>query len=199
MLKNPIDIRRVARNRRRALSSHEQRDHAVAAAAILRRSSLFLHCRRIALYLANDGELDPTPLARIARAAGKRLYLPVLRPLPRQALWFAEYPSSGKLRANRYGIMEPDIRHHPITPPWGLDLILLPLVAFDDQGTRLGMGGGFYDRTLAYRQHRRYWHKPRLIGLAHDCQRYHRLPSQPWDVPLDGILTETGLRPFRSG
>jgi 5-formyltetrahydrofolate cyclo-ligase len=74
-----------------------------------------------------------------------------------------------------------------------LDVILMPLVAFDGQGNRLGMGAGYYDRTLAFLRHRRHWRKPRIIGLAYEFQRMPALPAEPWDVPLDGIITEAGF------
>jgi len=77
--------------------------------------------------------------------------------------------------------------------PHALDLILLPLVAFDKSGHRLGMGGGYYDRTLAFLAHRRLWRKPHLLGTAYQFQQLETLPTQPWDIPLDGIATEQGV------
>lgn len=181
---------------RRALPIRVQRLHARQAGRIYRRSPLFLRYRRIGLYIANDGELDPAPIAACALAAGKRLYLPVLRRFPGGSLWFSDYPPGARLRNNRFGIPEPDLRTHPPLPPWGLDVVLMPLVSFDASGNRLGMGGGFYDRTLAYLHHRRCWRRPLLIGLAHECQRSRQLPRRPWDIPLDGVLTENGLTWF---
>jgi 5-formyltetrahydrofolate cyclo-ligase len=72
-----------------------------------------------------------------------------------------------------------------------LDVVLLPLVAFDRRGNRLGMGGGFYDRTFAPRGRGRV-SAPRLIGLAHGFQQVAELVDQPWDVPLRGVLTDSG-------
>jgi 5-formyltetrahydrofolate cyclo-ligase len=114
----------------------------------------------------------------------------VLRAHPRQKLWFIEHREGERLTRNRFGIPEPALRHRRIALPWALDLILVPLVGFDVQCRRLGMGGGFYDRTLAYLRQRRYWRRPRLVGLAHECQRVERLDSRPWDVPLDMVVTE---------
>lgn len=73
---------------------------------------------------------------------------------------------------------------------WALDLVLLPLVGFDDAGGRLGMGGGFYDRSLAYLARRQNWRKPTLLGLAHECQKVDRLAQASWDVPLAGTVTD---------
>jgi 5-formyltetrahydrofolate cyclo-ligase len=69
----------------------------------------------------------------------------------------------------------------------------MPLVAFDEQGNRLGMGGGFYDRTLAYLKYRQHRRKPVLAGLAHEIQKIGQLTTQSWDIPLDCIITENKL------
>ena len=85
--------------------------------------------------------------------------------------------------------------HSYLEPPQALDLVFAPLVAFTPQGERLGMGGGFYDRTLARRRHFRFWRRPRVFGLALELQKREWLPTEPWDVALDGIATEGGLYP----
>jgi 5-formyltetrahydrofolate cyclo-ligase len=92
------------------------------------------------------------------------------------------------MRANRYGILEPKLNCSQICPLPELDYVLMPLVAFDKFGNRLGMGGGFYDRTLA-RLYEQHWQQPQLIGLAHACQQVDELPIESWDVPLKTIIT----------
>ena len=186
-------LRRTMRARRRALSAQEQRARSEAMAEQLSRSPLFLRSQRIAAYLCADGEIDPCLLFARAQAMGKRCYLPVLRAHPQQTLWFCEYRPGDQLFLNRFGIAEPSVRKRPPVPPWGLDLVLLPLVAFDGQGNRLGMGGGYYDRTFSYLRHRRSWRAPRLIGVAHEFQRVGRLHAQCWDVPLQGVVTESAF------
>lgn len=183
-------LRSQLRARRCALSRREQRNHSTALTKQLCHSSFFRNSTRIALYLSANGEIDTDSILTRIRRRHKRCYLPVLRPRPQRALWFAEYRHGDRLDPNRYNIAEPRIRQRPPTPPWGLDLILLPLVAFDRHGNRLGMGGGYYDRTLAYLKLRRYWRRPKLIGLAHELQRVKRLTPKPWDIPLDGVVTE---------
>jgi len=79
-----------------------------------------------------------------------------------------------------------------------LHVLIVPLVGFDDNGNRLGMGGGYYDATLSFLRRRRIWRKPFLIGLAYECQRAARIPSETWDIRLDAVLTETGLTRFRN-
>ncbi len=182
-------IRRRNRERRRTLEPDDQRHRASALTAILTTNNLFLHSHRLAFYWPSDGELDPREVLAIAQAAGKRCYLPVLHPLQMGHLHFVDYGPETVLTCNRYGIAEPDLRGVAPTPPWALDIIFLPLVAFDRQGNRLGMGAGFYDRTLA-NIGRSSSKKPALIGVAHAFQEVAQLTPCPWDVPLHGIATE---------
>ncbi|MCK2185057.1 5-formyltetrahydrofolate cyclo-ligase [Halomonas getboli] len=185
-------LRRELRRRRRRLSAQEQDQAARRLCHQLRRLPEVQRARRVALYLPNDGEIDPTRLMPWLNGRGARVHLPVLRPLSHNALWFVHYHTGTPMVTNRFGIPEPCTRHgaHRArrTPAWALDLILMPLVGFDDDGQRIGMGGGFYDRTLAFTRGR--GPRPRLIGLAHDCQRVERLPVAPWDVPLDAIVSD---------
>ncbi|MFG6138998.1 MULTISPECIES: 5-formyltetrahydrofolate cyclo-ligase [unclassified Halomonas] len=185
-------LRRDLRRRRRRLSAQEQSQAARRLCHQLRRLPEVQRARRVALYLPNDGEIDPTRLMPWLNGRGARVHLPVLRPLSPNALWFVHYHAGTPMVTNRFGIPEPCTRHgaHRArrTPAWALDLILMPLVGFDDDGQRIGMGGGFYDRTLAFTRGR--GPRPRLIGLAHDCQRVERLPVAPWDVPLDAIVSD---------
>ena len=74
-----------------------------------------------------------------------------------------------------------------------MDLLFLPLVAFDTHGNRMGMGGGFYDRSLAFLQQKNGLKKPVLAGLAHEIQKVEQLLTQNWDIPLDFVITEKQL------
>lgn len=188
---NPAELRRECRRRRRSLTAAQQTDHSLAFAALAQRQGVVRRARRIAAYIGADGELDPAPLFPIIQCRRKQLYLPVLRPHPQLKLWFVQHPDGGELIGNRFGIPEPPLEHHRICLPWALDLVLLPLVAFDAECNRMGMGGGFYDRTLAYLRRRNTWHRPRLVGVAHECQRVERLPLNEWDVPLERVITES--------
>lgn len=186
-------LRRQLRQQRRALSPQQRRQAAHQLQRYLGSHPLFLHSQHIAFYLPNDGELDLQPLIERAWAMGKRCYLPVLSPLYHNRLWFAPYHPHSRLQTNRFGIPEPKQNWREMRPVQSLDLILTPLVAFDDQGNRLGMGGGYYDRTLAYLRLRKHWKKPRLIGTAYGFQQVSHLDAANWDVPLHGIATEQGL------
>ena len=191
-------IRSAMRQARRALAPLAQRRAALGLARVLGRQLFFRRARHIALYLANDGEIDPAPLLERAARAGKRIYLPVLHPLGHNRLRFQRYRPGDRLIPNRYGIPEPPPRGGGQVPPGRLDLVCLPLVAFDPRGNRLGMGGGFYDRTFA-RVLRARALRPRLVGLAHGFQQVDSLPAEPWDIPLDAIATDATLLSFRHG
>lgn len=193
---HPLDIRqlrRALRTQRRALSPAQQAAASTAVAAMVAALPAFRYARRIGFYLAHGGELDPAPLRQRAQRLGKGCYLPVLHPLGHNRLHFVAWREGEPLVRNRFGIQEPRLQR-PV-PIWSLDLILVPLVAFDAQGNRLGQGAGFYDRTLALR---RRGHRPLLIGLAHGFQQVPLLPTAPWDVPLDGIATERRFLPAQS-
>jgi len=187
------ELRRALRQQRRALTPQQRREAAVALDRLLGHHPLFLRSRHIAFYLPNDGEIDLGPLIQRAMAMGKKCYLPVLSPLYHNRLWFAPYHDKSELVLNRFGIPEPDINWSGMRPAWTLDLVLTPLVAFDSVCNRLGMGGGYYDRTLAYLERRQHWRKPRLLGTAYGFQQVESLPREPWDVPLHGVVTDKSL------
>jgi len=189
------------RTARSALSPAEQRRHACALARSLGRQIIFLRARRVGIYWRAQGEIDPLPLLRLAHARRKGYFLPVLRPYPRGKLWFLAHRPGDPLTTNRFGIPEPRARNRRVRLPWALDLLLVPLVGFDARCNRLGMGGGYYDRTLAYLRRRRHWRRPRLVGIAHECQWVETLTPNPWDIPLERIATEarTYVRGCRKG
>ena len=183
-------MRRELRAARRLLSRRDQRLHALALTRVLGRDRDFRYARRIAAFWPADGELDPRPLLALPRRRDGRSFLPVLRPGRQPRLWFVRHAPGDALKANRLGIPEPRHGRAGRPPTWALDLILVPLVGFDTDCNRLGMGGGYYDRTLAFLSQRKHWLRPRLIGIAHECQRLDRLAPRPWDVPLDAVATE---------
>jgi len=182
------ELRSQLRARRRALDHTQRTACAHALARRLLTHPLFKRARHIACYLPVDGEIDTGPLLCRALAMGKRIYLPVLS--PSGALWFAPYPGRGTMQRNRFGIPEPVCHPRERRNGRELDLVLAPLVGFDARGNRLGMGGGYYDRSFAFLKHRLHWQKPRLLGLAYEFQNVGTLPSHPWDVPLQGVVTE---------
>lgn len=189
-------LRSDMRAKRRALNEHERLRLSRDAARTFSRHRLFHAARYIGCYLPNDGELDPTPLIQQAWRMGKRVYLPVLSSVHRDHLLFAPFGPESPLLPNRFGIPEPVSALRHCIPLARLDLVLTPLVAFDASGNRVGMGGGFYDRTFAFLRRRECWFKPRLVGVAYGFQEANGLESQRWDVPLQGVITERGFRSF---
>lgn len=183
------ELRRAMRARRRALAPGRQRRAARLLVQRIVRRPWYIRACGIAAYIAADGEIDPAALIRRALRDGKRIYLPQL--LAGNRLAFREYRAGDRLHRNRFGIPEPrDTRRVALSE---LDVVLLPLVAFDRRGNRLGMGGGFYDRTFAgLRRRGRGNAVPRLVGLAHGFQQVAGLAQQDWDVPLDDVVTERG-------
>jgi len=183
-------LRRMLRKARRALTPSEQRKAARGLYRQLAQHPLFRRAKHISLYLPTDGEIDPRLLLRAAQRRGKATYLPVLSAWPRTKMVFQRVRPGEKLLPNRFRILEPRMNISRQRNVWALDLVLLPLVGFDDAGGRLGMGGGFYDRSLAYLARRQNWRKPTLLGLAHECQKVERLAQASWDVPLAGTVTD---------
>ncbi|GGX75931.1 5-formyltetrahydrofolate cyclo-ligase [Saccharospirillum salsuginis] len=181
-------LRKTLRATRRELTPRQQR---LASRGLIRQLTTqpdYIRVEHVALYWANDGEIDVTPLMHRLHSDSKQVYLPVLHPLqPR--LWFRPWYPGAKMKNNRFGIPEP-VRGTKI-PPWFLDWVLLPLVGFDEAGGRLGMGGGFYDRTFAHRD--RWPREPARIGVAHECQKVERVPLEPWDIPLAKVATDRGI------
>ncbi|TCJ98656.1 5-formyltetrahydrofolate cyclo-ligase [Volucribacter psittacicida] len=138
----------------------------------------------IALYLSHKGEISTALLIQTLWQQQKKVYLPVLHPFCPGHLLFQQYLPNTPMNRNKFGIPEPQLDCSTLIPFQQLDLIFTPLVAFDSQGNRLGMGGGFYDRTLANWQQK----KVLPIGLAHACQQVSHIPMQDWDIPLYKIL-----------
>lgn len=192
---NLNQVRRDLRARRKTLSISQQRQHAQAATQALLRSAWLQRPKRIAVFLAQDGELGTKDLIQALWQRHHQVYLPVIQPKTGH-LKFAVYRADSRLVPNRFDINEPVIQHatNLLKAPQ-LDLIIMPLVGFDKEGRRLGMGGGFYDKTLAFKLKQPH-RKPRLIGWTHACQEVVGLISQPWDVPLDALVTEKRMHRF---
>lgn len=187
MMTSRSELRKTLRERRRALSAGHQFSASQQLAAVLQQRNEVINSQRVALYLANDGEIDPVAIQQVFWAQGKNCYLPVLDSQSTGHLKFALYLPDTPLVNNRYGIPEPEVTSARMIEPQQLDLVLLPLTGFDDQGQRLGMGGGFYDRTFEFV---RASGNPYLMGLAHECQKVERIPCENWDIPLAGIATD---------
>ncbi|MGW8248146.1 MAG: 5-formyltetrahydrofolate cyclo-ligase [Acidiferrobacterales bacterium] len=191
--KKSDELRSRLRKARRALTPEQQTEAAHGLLENLLRLHSFRSARRVACYLPNDGEIDPGLVIDWLLMHGKTCFLPVLSHINGNSLLFAPVNYDSDMGVNRFGIPEPVVPLRKLVRPLKLDLVLLPLVAFDAAGHRVGMGGGYYDRSLQMRRFRRHWLKPRLIGVAHELQKVDRIHAQSWDVPLEGIVTDKQL------
>ncbi|WP_406672754.1 5-formyltetrahydrofolate cyclo-ligase [Natronospira sp.] len=187
-------LRRELKTRRRQLPQAQRAIMNHRLCRHLLGSSCFLRSHTVAAYIPFGGEPDLRPVLQAAAERGKQCFLPVVLPHENR-LVFRRWQPGQTLISNRFGIPEP--------PPeageclvHGIDLVLTPLVAFDHEGNRVGMGAGFYDRSFAFRLLREHWPGPRLVGTAWAFQQQTKLPKQAWDIPLDAVITETGWQDF---
>jgi 5-formyltetrahydrofolate cyclo-ligase len=151
------------------------------------RSSWFRRSKFIACYLPMQEEVDTWPLIDRAWRMKKRIFAPIVE--KNFTMHFCEVTAKSKLVLNRYGLSEPE--DGEIIAPRALDVVITPVVAFDDDGNRLGMGGGYFDRTFSFLKHRKFLFHPKLIGLAFSCQRVDKIAANPWDIRLFCVIDET--------
>jgi 5-formyltetrahydrofolate cyclo-ligase len=182
-------LRRDLRAKRRALPEAVRAQADRAILAHLTAMPEYRRARHIAFFLAFDGEPSLQPLVGAARRQRKHLYVPVLRGM---TMTFAELAPSAKLEPNFFGILEPKLGAKRSARK--LDLVLTPLVAFDERGVRMGVGRGYYDRAFEFLRHRTHWRRPKLLGVAYELQRVPQLAANSWDVPLWGVVTEAKVR-----
>jgi 5-formyltetrahydrofolate cyclo-ligase len=150
--------------------------------------------RRLAVYMATNGEIDCDWLTEDAWLRKCSVFAPVLRG---RRLKFAPLKPDSRLLVNRFGIAEPECTPQQLIRPRDLDVVIVPLLAFDSHGNRLGMGAGYYDRSFSFIRGRKKWFHPKLIGVAHEFQHVRRIQVQPWDVPLNVVVTESKVYRFR--
>ena len=176
----------MMRRQRRALTSGEHQRASHLLCRRLENHPCYIQASTVGMYFPNDGEIDVTSLAE--KDGGKKFYLPVLPPRGKRRLWFAHYVPAARLIPNRYGIPEPVSRIRVRAEQ--LDLLLVPLVAFDYTGGRIGMGGGFYDASLHFLKKQRRITPTRVIGAAYQFQQVGEIPKESWDIPLHGVISD---------
>jgi 5-formyltetrahydrofolate cyclo-ligase len=180
-------------NVRRNMSEDKRFVAAIAATNRLVKMLHFKNSQNIACYFAQASEFDCAPMIKAIWEAKKNCYLPIISEVDGRTLAFGSYHPDSPLKPNRYGIDEPDtLAYFPLNQ---LDLVMMPLVGFDLQGHRLGMGGGCYDRSFQF-LHDNKSHKPFMLGLAYELQKIEHVPTDPWDIGMDGVLTEDELYLF---
>lgn len=171
---------------RRSLSvDARDRKSSIIAERIV-RSHEFIAAKAIACYLPMHDEVDPTRVIERAWRAKKRIFSPVAG--LHGSMIFRQLRPDTVLERNRLGLWEP-VSGLSIAAN-KLDLVITPLVAFDNAKNRIGMGGGYFDRKFANLRHRKCWLRPKLIGVAFDCQKVEKIEPNPWDIPLYSVITE---------
>ena len=183
------DIRQQLASRRRHLTPAMRISASHGLLRSLNQLPAFRNATRIAGYWARNGEL-PLNLAVAQLDARRQIFLlPTIK--PNHSLRFVPWRSGEPVAPNRYGIPEPLSSQHNY--PSNLDLVLLPLLAFDRHGHRLGYGGGYYDRSFAFLQHVTRPARPILIGIAYAFQETAAIPVHEHDISLDYVATEREL------
>ncbi len=183
-------IRRRALAARRALDEQER---VQASLQVCEHAFALLGRRRadrIGLYLPANDEVNTWPLIERATRHKKRIFVPMLGKKSRMR--FVELVASTRFERNRYGLLQP--AGGETIDPREFDFVFAPLVAFDSNGNRVGMGGGYYDRAFSFLRNRARCRKPKLAGLAFACQEVERIDAKPWDIALFQVVTESGIR-----
>ena len=179
---------RMQLKERRALLSSQYKDAASRKfAAHFWEMPFTKRARRIAIYMPTRGEIDCQPIIEMAWMRKKLIFAPILRG---KQINFAPLNPDSTMELNRYNILEPVHSKHSLVKPRQLDIVIVPLLAFDSNLNRLGMGGGYYDRSFAFSKRNQHWRHPRLVGAAYSFQHVNSLRAAPWDVPLHCVITE---------
>lgn len=185
-------IRSKIQKERAQLSKEEQSRRSKKICSRIIQSDILSDALNIAIYLPVRGEADPTFLENFKEISGKSFYLPILSQINNNHLEFALYNKHTVMKLNRFNIPEPDPNSAQVlSDPRKLDVVIMPMVAIDALGNRIGMGGGFYDRTFAFKKIQSC--KPNLIAFAYDFQLIEEQTPQSWDVPADSIALENQL------
>ncbi|MEM7209080.1 MAG: 5-formyltetrahydrofolate cyclo-ligase [Pseudomonadota bacterium] len=186
MQSTPDELRQQMRKMRAEIPNDQLHTSAQLVFQNVTALDAYQNAMHIAAYAAINGEIDLRPVIEHAWNAGKCIYLPILDEID---LRFAPYFPDSPMRTNRFKLQEPDVPDSDMRPAHELDLVLAPLVVFDSQRNRIGMGGGYYDRTFEFRRTTDA-KLPTLIGVAHETQRVDSLVPEEWDVRLDAVVTD---------
>ncbi|MFC7418859.1 5-formyltetrahydrofolate cyclo-ligase [Iodobacter arcticus] len=179
-------MRRSIRRARALIPPLERHSAELAIVAKAKQLGLLRRGLKIAAYIPAGSEFSPWILMLRALAGGIDVYVPKV-PKRGRKLQFVRLDAQSRWQLGAHRILEP--LNGEICSPRDLDIVFMPLVAFDSNLARLGQGGGYYDCTFEFRRWRREWKKPRLVGLAFDEQHVEQLATDRWDLRLDYILT----------
>ncbi len=180
-------IRSQCKNARSEMSGVERAAASEKIAEIVIHSSWFQRSKTIACYLPVSGEVDTRSIIARAWCMKKRIFAPVVE--KSGCMSFRQMTTETALYKSKFGLYEP--RDGKSISPRKLDVVITPLVAFDSHKHRVGMGGGYFDRTFSFLSSRNAYVHPKLIGVAFACQEVEKIPANPWDIPLFTLITET--------
>ena len=180
------ELRQTKRKLRADIGPRQQQRAADALCQSIVALPEYQQSQVIAAYFAVNGEIGLEPVFTHAWSFGKKIYLPNL---DQATLRFSPYFEGQAMRINKFRLPEPDVGDDEMLLPGALDLVLAPLVVFDPNRNRIGMGGGYYDRSFEFCKHSQTT-RPLLIGVAHECQKEDRLEPESWDVRLDMVVTD---------
>jgi len=180
-------LRRELRVRRCKLTTHQRTTFDEAIRQVVLQLVKSQHAGSVACYSPFNGEPDITPLCRQLMSDGHELALPVISENDDHAMTFHSWRADTRLSKNKYGILEP--QGSASMPLSSFDMLLMPLVAYDRLGNRLGMGSGYYDRHL---ESLRDSHTPLRVGVAYSLQETEAIDKNNWDIPLHGVVNEHG-------
>lgn len=181
-------VRDSCRQVRSELSLGYQSKASLKICKHIQQLPLYRYAKYVAFYKAVQGEINLDSLWQKASSQGKYCYYPVIN--DNKTLNFLPATPSTTFIKNKYGIPEPDVGIELLIPLQQLDIIFIPIVAFDERGSRLGMGGGYYDRTLAEAK------SSLLIGVAYEFQKQIYINPEPWDISLTTIVTPRTVYSF---
>ena len=150
------------------------------------RSGIFFSSHSIGCYLPTSDEVDTRSIIERGWRANKRIFVPVLR--KGRQMSFHELTPDTLLQRNAYGVWEP--LTGDVISPKKLDIAIAPTVAFDDNNNRIGMGGGYFDRCFSYLRYRKNWLRPKLIGVAFQCQKVEKISPNAWDIRLYRVFSD---------
>ena len=180
------DVRTFGRTARCKMSSAERDIASEKIAEKVIHAPWFQRAEHIACYLPTPEEVNTWTVIARAWRMKKRIFVPVIE--KKHQMHFQEINAETELQTNQFGIPEP--KHGDFVTARMLDVVLTPVVAFDESNHRVGMGGGYYDRTFSFLKNRKFLFHPRLIGLAFACQKVERISPNPWDIRLFSTITD---------
>ena len=180
------EIRKKALRKRREMTAENRNQASQDICECVTSSREFMSASLIACYLPMHDEVDTRSIIERAWRANKRIFVPITR--NNGEMLFREIRPDTTLQLNQMAIWEP--QSGDFISPRNLQLVVTPTVAFDKYLHRVGMGGGYYDRCFSFLQHRKYWIKPKLAGIAFKCQEIEEITPNTWDVRLYRLFTE---------